>query len=211
MGWQPTVPKPKDRLTREQKKAQTRDALLGAAHRLFAAKGFEATTVDEVASTAGFTRGAFYANFGNKEAVMEALIARGFSGDLEAIDPIEGVADVRTMKEEYQEYSRRFLDDPESLMWSLEFQMAALRHPELRPEYIRQYRRIRDRVAEMLTSMLESEGHPNPKSMESLAEVFVVLQTALSAQRLLDPERVSEDIFSIAFDVLIQGMLVKAE
>ena len=98
MSWKPTIPEPKVRLSREEKKAQTREALLAAAHQLFATKGYEATTIEEIASTAGFTRGAFYANFGNKDATMEALIAGGFADDVEAIDPIGESPNLEEMK-----------------------------------------------------------------------------------------------------------------
>lgn len=207
MSWRPLVPEPKTRLTREEKKAATREALLAAAHRLFAAKGFEATTIDEIASTAGYTRGAFYANFANKEATMEALIAGGFTDDVEAIDPIGESSGLSEMKREYQEYSRRFQDNPESLMWALEFQMAALRHPELRVEYNRQYRNLINRVGNILTSVLREAQHPDPGAAEPIAEVFVAVQTSLSAQRILDPDRVPEDVFSLAFETLVTGLL----
>jgi len=207
LSWKPIVPEAKTRLTREEKKANTREALLAAAHRLFAAKGFEASTIDEIASAAGYTRGAFYANFTNKEATMEALIAGGFTDDLEAIDPIGESSDLSGMKREYQEYSRRFQDNPESLMWALEFQMAALRHPELRVEYNRQYRNLTERVGNILTSVLREAQHPDPKALEPIAEVFVAAQISLSAQRILDPERVPEDVFSLAFETLMAGLL----
>lgn len=185
----------------------TREALLTAAHGLFAAKGYEATTIDEIASTAGFTRGAFYANFGNKEATMEALIARGFGDDINAIGPIRESSDLEEMKTRYQEYSRRFFENPESLMWALEFQMAALRHPELRFEYNQQYRTLVDRVAEIVTAVLREAGHPDPSSVEPISEVFVAMQIFLNAQRLLDPDRVPEHLFTLAFETLIAGLM----
>src|SRR4051794_11485941 len=48
------------RLTREEKKAQTRERLIEAAARVFAEKGFAATSLDEVADAAGLTKGAVY-------------------------------------------------------------------------------------------------------------------------------------------------------
>ena len=184
-----------------------REALLAAAHRLFAAKGYEATTIDEIASTAGFTRGAFYANFRNKEATMEALIAGGFSDDADAIGPIGEMSDLEEMKKGYQEYSQRFQSDPESLMWALEFQMAALRHPSLRTEYNRQYRSLTDRVTKIIKAVLLDAGHPNATALEPISEVFVAIQISLNAQRILDPDRVPEQVLSLAFETLVAGLL----
>jgi len=51
----------------------TRQLLLEAALETFASKGYEATTVDALAAAAGFTKGAYYVHFPDKEAVLLAL------------------------------------------------------------------------------------------------------------------------------------------
>src|SRR3954452_23615459 len=61
-------------LTPERRRAQTRRPLLDAAAVVFARKGFHGATIDEVAQTAGFTEGAVYSNFKDKEATFFALI-----------------------------------------------------------------------------------------------------------------------------------------
>lgn len=47
------------RLTREQSKDLTRERLLSAAHAIFTKKGYVAASVEDIASAAGYTRGAF--------------------------------------------------------------------------------------------------------------------------------------------------------
>jgi AcrR family transcriptional regulator len=54
---------------REQKKARTREALVEAAWKLFRARGFERTTIDQIASAADVARSTFFRYFPNKEAV----------------------------------------------------------------------------------------------------------------------------------------------
>lgn len=51
----------------------TRQLLLEAALETFASKGYEGTTVDALAAAAGFTKGAYYVHFPDKEAVLLAL------------------------------------------------------------------------------------------------------------------------------------------
>jgi AcrR family transcriptional regulator len=55
---------------RDNKKARTREALRAAAFRLFRTKGFDRTTVDEIAHEAGVSRTTFFRYFATKEAVV---------------------------------------------------------------------------------------------------------------------------------------------
>ncbi len=54
----------------------TRTRLLDAAQRVFVERGIFAATVEEICDAAGFTRGAFYSNFADKEALIEAVLLR---------------------------------------------------------------------------------------------------------------------------------------
>jgi len=56
---------------RAQQKARTRRAIQEHALRLFLAKGYEATTVEEIASAAGVSHMTFFRYFASKEAVVE--------------------------------------------------------------------------------------------------------------------------------------------
>src|SRR3984885_16001457 len=52
----------------------TRSKLLEAAEQIFARDGFEAARLEDIAAEAGYTRGAFYANFKSKEDIFFALL-----------------------------------------------------------------------------------------------------------------------------------------
>ena len=64
------------RLSRAERKQQTRDQLVQAALRCFDAQGFAATTLEQIAEEAGLTTGAVYSNFANKEALFLELLGR---------------------------------------------------------------------------------------------------------------------------------------
>src|SRR6266404_7451504 len=57
-----------------ERTAATRRKLLAAAKRIFAQQGFEAARLEDIAAGAGYTRGAFYANFEDKEEIFFALL-----------------------------------------------------------------------------------------------------------------------------------------
>ncbi|HRW38557.1 MAG TPA: helix-turn-helix domain-containing protein, partial [Aquihabitans sp.] len=60
--------------TQEERRAETRSRLLGAAADLFARKGFHATSAEAVASAADRTTGALYDHFGGKEGLLVGLL-----------------------------------------------------------------------------------------------------------------------------------------
>ncbi|PJE29859.1 transcriptional regulator, TetR family [Pseudooceanicola antarcticus] len=61
------------RLTEENKKKIT-DRIRTSAGQLFRAEGFEAVNIDKVMAAAGLTRGAFYAHFPSKSALLAEVL-----------------------------------------------------------------------------------------------------------------------------------------
>ena len=76
--------KTRKRLTRQESKEATRARLVEAAEQLFIRKGFDDTSVDEISETAGYSRGAFYSNFDDKDQVFLAVINRHRGGPLKS-------------------------------------------------------------------------------------------------------------------------------
>src|SRR3989442_3823301 len=58
---------------RQKRTAETRSLLIEAGVRVFAERGIEFATLDDIAQTAGFTKGAIYRQFPSKGAFLLAL------------------------------------------------------------------------------------------------------------------------------------------
>src|SRR5216683_6863398 len=77
-------------IVRAKRKAETRSLLIEAGVRVFAERGIELGSLDEVAQSAGFTKGAIYRQFPSKSAFLLALfeqyaaVARAGSGARQA-------------------------------------------------------------------------------------------------------------------------------
>jgi len=92
--------KARKRLTREESKELTRMRLIEAAETLFIRKGFDGASVEDISEMAGYTRGAFYSNFTDKDQVLLAVIDRRRTKALEEVlqrasEPAERAAAVR--------------------------------------------------------------------------------------------------------------------
>ncbi len=61
--------------SRAEQKQQTRERLVAAARKSFAANGFAATGAGDIARAAGFAHGTFYVHFDNKGAVLDVIVA----------------------------------------------------------------------------------------------------------------------------------------
>jgi AcrR family transcriptional regulator len=92
---------PRVRRTQADRSAATRDALVTAARRLFAAQGFADVPADAIVAEAGVTRGALYHQFADKTALFSAAleavesdIARRLADDVAAAgisDPLDAL------------------------------------------------------------------------------------------------------------------------
>jgi AcrR family transcriptional regulator len=73
-----------DRSPRDAHADRTRNALLEAALNLFSANGYDATTTDQIAESAGVSPRTFFRYFPTKESVL-------FFGEFDFIDAVSGV------------------------------------------------------------------------------------------------------------------------
>src|SRR5271163_2355258 len=88
----------------EARTAATRRKLLLAAEQTFARDGYEAARLEDIAAHAGYTRGAFYANFESKEDIFFALLEQWVRERIDSViaalrkhsDPAEKLAALRT-------------------------------------------------------------------------------------------------------------------
>ncbi len=72
-----------------RRQAQVRAAraeVVKAAHELFVARGYSATTVEAVAQAAGITQSTVYRHFGGKRGILTAMLDVVFGGDDEPVE-----------------------------------------------------------------------------------------------------------------------------
>ncbi len=94
---------------REAQARETRRSILDAAHELFVAAGFAATTIQAIAEHAGVAVQTVYAVFGNKRELLRQLIERTITGDDEPL-PITERAEARAVAAEPDAHRRAAMD-----------------------------------------------------------------------------------------------------
>jgi len=196
---------PVQRKTRGQAREETRTRLLEAAWEVFAERGYGAAAVEDIATRAGFTRGAFYSNFADKDAIFLALmddrLARrvaGVSQVMERSSPLALFSDLRTWSDGVEE-------DPRWLPLMAEFRAHALRSETAREHLGQRERALRKLYARAIQAQFDAVGARPPAPVEDMALVLQALDQSLPVQRALDPEEVPEGAL---FDAL--GMLFRA-
>ncbi|RCG27269.1 TetR/AcrR family transcriptional regulator [Sphaerisporangium album] len=138
--------------TPREKDEPVRQRLLGAATRLFADKGFEGTSVQEIVAAAGVTKGAMYHYFGSKDDLLREIYARVLRMQTERLDRFAdapGPVATRVYDAAVDVIATTIenLDDSKIFFRSMH-QLAPETQQAVRAERRRYHERFRDLVAE---------------------------------------------------------------
>jgi AcrR family transcriptional regulator len=196
------------RLTRKESQARTRSKLLEAAGKVFACRGLERATVDEVASEAGYTKGAFYANFKSKEDLFLAMLDERFGKRLDEIDRVmESGAPVEDQaRQAGRDFSEYLASDPEWSRLFFEFAVQAMRDEEFRQQLVTRHRTVRSRIAEGFETHAETVGGELPIPAEQVAMMTHAMADGFALARILEPEDVPDDMFGTMLAVFFAGL-----
>jgi len=164
------------RLSREDSRGRTAQHLLEAAERLIAKKGFEATSIADVAKAAGYSRGAFYSNFSSKNALFLELLRRDQErarARLEATmdDSLPLLQLGARMREVY---AALYLEGASFLTWT-EARMLAARDAGFRDKLNRLMAEKRDHAVTLLEYFYKRTGRRPVGPLEPLAMGFMSL------------------------------------
>jgi AcrR family transcriptional regulator len=186
------------RLTRAESQAATRVALLNSAEELFTRFGYEATTIEAITETAGFSRGAFYSNFASKDELFLSLVESRIADIFEQIALAfqEGQTEAERIRS-----GGAFLDsllerDRQWCLLYMEFWSRAVRDPKLRRRFARQYELQRDGIAQMIEARYAELGLEVDAPARELASTLVALFEGHVLQRLIDPRAFDEGFFT---------------
>ena len=180
--------------SRQQERTEaTRRKLLAAAERIFARDGFEAARLEDIAAVAGYTRGAFYANFSDKEDLFLTLLEHWIAARVNAVNTLlsrckEPDELVKALRAYYAENAK----DRRLVLLSLEFDLYAVRHPEAHARLRTRQQKFRCCGEEILRRVMKSLGRKLPISSRAASTGLGALSTALFLEHIVDPTAISE-------------------
>lgn len=190
---------------RQQRQQETRAALLDAAETCFAARGYDAVSVPEIAKEAGYTTGAVYSNFSGKEELFLALMERAMGG--QAARRAEVVALEDTGEGRLRQVARLWIDvvreRPEAMVLIIEFWSYSRRDPALRQRFAERMAQTRAGLAALAAMAPPVRADAAPP--EEVAMAAYAMAHGLAIHHIADPEGVPIEVVESALLWVFRG------
>jgi AcrR family transcriptional regulator len=198
-------------LTRQQLRIQeTQARLLDAAEEVFVRDGFEGAQLDDIAATAGRSKGSVYTHFKNKEDLFLALFEhRTISYVARLADSVRKCTNRKQSLEAFRAFYVGLVRDRAFSILTLEFKLYALRHPESKEWFRRVFEMSKATGDAELYVQMFGETTRGTRTNNDLAQAAAALGPIISSLILessFEPDVLSEkglrQILGRIFDAL---------
>jgi AcrR family transcriptional regulator len=192
-------------LTRDRRREMTRRHLLDAAAVVFARDGFHGASLDDVAATAGFTKGAVYSNFKGKDDLFVAVFEDRLTNEEQEMQRVLQESVGSTELNAHLPRVRGVIEGTWDDEWTalyLEFVLYARRNPASQEKLVASARRHREVTIGMLERSYASVGAFPDLPLPVLATISMALFEGLSIGRLVDPPAVTREVVTDALTFL---------
>jgi AcrR family transcriptional regulator len=200
---------------RSARREATRQRILDAAREVFAERGVIGGTVEDICERAGFTRGAFYSNFGDKDDVVDALVEReherllghleaSFAGiDRAVVDAGGDLAAVCTAL--VDQLLRSIPIDRQVSLVQTELEIHAIRRPDQAGRFVAINLAFRDRIARFLEDGMRTLGRELLVDRVHLTDAIVAIAESSVRRALLSGPDADPDAMASA---VLPGLLL---
>jgi AcrR family transcriptional regulator len=192
---------------------EARDELLTAALRVFARRGYREAGVDEIAATAGYSKGALYWHFSGKEDLLQALLEERIDAPMrELVALLESAPPERDMSvEASREFARKLTEQRDAVLLEREYWSLAIRDPALRARYAERQAELRTSLAAALEARARHLGTPGLMPAEDLARIVMSVIAGLSVDELVEPGSVAPELLGETLALIYAGLLTRAQ
>jgi AcrR family transcriptional regulator len=180
------------------KRARTRKRLIEAAAAVIGEKGFDRSSLEDIAARAGMTRGAVYGNFKNKEELFLALIETQWKP---IVPPLKRGASLKEqMRIMGKAVAREAKERRRQAAIATAFQLYTLTHAPMQTRLTKNNATAYRRIAKELVKAIPAKSLPMPA--KQFVRVLDALTTGLLFTYFQTPELMTEDVFVAAFEAL---------
>jgi AcrR family transcriptional regulator len=200
---------PRKRLTREESKAATREKLLAAASKAFARYGFAAISVDEIAESAGFSRGAFYSNFKSKDQLFLTVVEREIRAwSLEVRD----IVSASSSAEETLFGLRKFYGavkegDKDAHLLIAEARLYAARNGQFKSKLSALFREVHEELKSVLERFQTQAAIKNGIAADQLVLIAIALSHGLMMHHLMDPRHYPDHLVTATSELVFDKLM----
>ncbi|WP_172804743.1 TetR/AcrR family transcriptional regulator [Afipia sp. GAS231] len=184
----------------------TRATVLLAAEAVFVEFGFHRATIELIAERAGFTKGAVYSSFANKDEIFlelfrvrvkqrAAIVATAVARETDVAAKPRALGEALTLLAK---------KDPHWTPLLMEFWIHALREPGLRQALADVRNQLRNAVSEGFAKSPRSRGKAD-LSADALATIVFALSNGLAMEWATDPRATDPEILPTVLERLLSG------
>ena len=203
--------------TLSPRRQQTRSTLVRAGTSVFAVRGIDGASIEEICEAGGLTRGAFYSNFSSRDDLVLAIIEMQTSESLDRLDrtikrwtqqltDTTGVPEIKALM-------TTFIDDVfnekkqtvAETITEQEIELYCLRAPHLHARYVELNATQLDRLEALVTTALDVAGGTTKQPIADFLTVIIsvfnrIALTAAAGKAMDEPVDIDP---SLIVDVLM--------
>jgi AcrR family transcriptional regulator len=200
------------RLSRRESRNDTRSRLIAAAEKIFIKFGFDASSVERIAEAAGFSRGAFYSNYRDKDELFIAVLNKrqlAISNALEEIflrEPdiskrLQAVRDWYVMQEQQKQW----------VVLETEFTLRAIRNRAVRARLAGLRRQELETYSALVAQHFSQIGRPPIDRPATIALSLMAVVQGLGRLSLIDADHCARGRFAEARNLVFNRLIAAKE
>lgn len=198
---------PRRRLRRGERQELTRRELLDAAERIFARDGFSGASVAAIAEEAGYSHGAVYSNFKDKEDLFLVLVEERIDARLAGV--YEAADAELSHGGEPLEAAHRFVSmlqhERQAFLLLVDFWNQAVRDPHAAARFAQRHARLRTLIGRIVDGIARDQGLELTLPREQVATALIALFNGFAIERLADPDAAPDELLAHAVAAVLRG------
>ena len=195
---------------KEKEKVARIEGILSAAKRVFSRKGYEATTMEDIAAEAGFGKASLYFYFKRKEEVFLSLIKDGLEGQKKLLKEVmssqlsnvERLEAILSKFFEYVQENREFM----RIVHSESQKLYATTLREVRSSIIKDHRKTMEGIAKIVRDGIESGEFREVEPTLAAASFMGIVRSVIFNWFVKDEKSLLDRYKPMVMDIFLKGI-----